>query len=367
MRNIGQKLLFALCLLGLFSCSPQRTESTQFSSSTIMNGEKPAVDEYKQVLAVIRNGEVVCSATAIKNKLLFSAAHCFIDFEEVSVGPGEDFEEFDNLFENLGENYCQSYTECLEELNKMTFAWSKRDFLDYHLERLVESLREGMSIYQGSGKPGGQIEGDYTIKSITLDDGWIRILKLKLYETFNVLTRIHQRQLDNITEYDEYSFDYAQVALKESLKETEIIRPINEDIILDNDLPDGSKVILVGFGSQLSEEEESEDEDEEEYEEEEEEELDPNYGVKMKTELPLAGIIMNGSGLFAIVAGENHGACEGDSGGAAYIKFPNGKVKYLGIITAGGDRCGQSVLWSNGDSSVQGNTIINIKLDPEYI
>ncbi|MEE2743486.1 MAG: trypsin-like serine protease, partial [Bdellovibrionota bacterium] len=201
--------------------------------------------------------------------------------------------------------------------------------------------------------------------SITLDDGWIRILKLKLYETFNVLTRIQQRELDNITEYDEYSYDYAQVVLKESLKETEIIRPINEDIILDNDLPDGSKVILVGFGSQLSEEE-SEDEDEEEYEEEEEE-LDPNYGVKMKTELPLAGIIINDSGLFAIVAGENHGACEGDSGGAAYIKFPNGKVKYLGIITAGGDRCGESVLWTNGDSSVQGNTIINIKLDPESI
>ena len=366
MQNIGQKLLFALCLLGLFSCSPQTPEAGKFSTSTIMNGEKPAPHEYKQVLAVIRNDVVVCSATAIRKKLLFSAAHCFIDFEEVSVGEGEDFEEFDNLFENLGENYCQSYIECLEELNKMTFAWSKRDYLDYHLERLIETFSEDMSIYQGSGKPGGQVEGQYAIKSITLDDGWIRILKLKLYETFNVLTRIQQRELDNITEYDEYSYDYAQVVLKESLKETEIIRPINEDIILDNDLPDGSKVILVGFGSQLSEEE-SEDEDEEEYEEEEEEELDPNYGVKMKTELPLAGIIINDSGLFAIVAGENHGACEGDSGGAAYIKFPNGKVKYLGIITAGGDRCGESVLWTNGDSSVQGNTIINIKLDPEYI
>ena len=87
----------------------------------------------------------------------------------------------------------------------------------------------------------------------------------------------------------------------------------------------------------------------------------------MKTELPLAGIIKNDSGLFAIVAGENEGACEGDSGGAAYIKYPDGKMRYLGIITAGGDRCGQSVLWSNYDSSVQGNTIINIKLDTEDI
>ena len=74
----------------------------------------------------------------------------------------------------------------------------------------------------------------------------------------------------------------------------------------------------------------------------------------MYTVLPIAGVIENDSGYFAIVAGENEGACEGDSGGAAFLKYPDGSLKYIGITTAGGEKCGDNIMWDTEFGSIQG-------------
>ena len=97
-----------------------------------------------------------------------------------------------------------------------------------------------------------------------------------------------------------------------------------------------------------------------------------NFDIKMVKDGALS--VMFISGLFAaVICASSSLAREVSTGTAlAVLSKPVGRMyfiigKYLGIITAGGDYCGESVLWSNRGSSVQGNTIINIKLDTEEI
>jgi hypothetical protein len=361
MQNFGQKLFFALFCFGLFSCKPtiDRNKSLTFSSAEIFNGQKADPTLFKQVVALIKEGDVVCSASAVKKRLLFSSAHCFIDFEEFEVKSDGNTDNFDELFSSLDDedyDYCQSFSECQEELDNLNNKKEKREYLEDHVDQLIEQLQEEMTIHIGEGVQGGSIEGEDIIKSIHIHPDWINLLKLKLYDTFDIISRSQKVDLKNIHEFDEYSFDYAQIKLKKSIPARKIIRPLKEDFFENEVIPDGSKVVLVGFGHQFPNNKERE-----------EEEYRLAYGVKMSVELPLAGIIRNDSGLFAISAGEETGACQGDSGGGAFIKFPDGRLKYLGIITAGGDLCGEAIFWENNGTSIQGNTIINIQLDTDEI
>ena len=269
---------------------------------------------------------------------------------------------FDELFENLGEDYCQSYQECLEELDHIGWKPSKRRFLDDHIDEVIRLTLEEITIHQGVGNPGGEVEGEDIVKEISFDPEWINLIKLRLYETFDVLSFGQSLYLKSLTEYDEYSFDYAQIHLKTKVKASHIT-PMLKQEKLEEGLPDGSKIVLIGFGHQLPTEG---DEDENEDEVEDDATID-TYGEKMYTTLPISGLIENESGSFVIAAGEDEGACEGDSGGAAYVKLPNGKLKYIGIITAGADNCGDHIMWDTDSGSIQGNTIINVQLDPSRI
>ena len=387
MQKSGLTLYFAFLLFFLFSCSPvteNQTESeTSFSSSKIMNGVKTELGTFPEVIGVVSDDSIICSATAVRKKLLFTSAHCFLDFEEVQVEDG-DSESFDELFGILDEDFCQSYQECLEELNLMTWKSTKRRFLEDHLDEIIRLIAEDITIHQGIGSPGGEVESEDIVKEINFDPNWIELVKLKLFETFGVLKLGQSLYLKNLNEYDEYAFDYAQIRLKRKIK-AESITPMMKEDELEEGLPDGSKVVLVGYGHQFPSGErggEDEDEDEslnseeglleedfeeEEEEDEEEEEVNLFYGEKVHTTLPISGLIENESGSFVIAAGENEGACEGDSGGAAFIKYPNGKLKYIGIITAGANSCGDHIMWDTDSGSIQGNTIINVQLDTTEI
>ena len=361
MQCFGQNLFFALFFFGLFSCKPaiDQNKSMTFSSAEIFNGQKADPILFKQVVALIKEGDIICSAAAVKRRLLFTSAHCFIDFEELEVEDGGNSDNFDELFSSLDDDdYCQSFSECQEELDNLNNKTRKREYLEDHIDQLIEQLEEEMTIHIGKGVQGGSIEGEDIIKSIHIHPDWVYLLKLKLYNTFDVISRSQKVELKNIHEFDEYAFDYAQIKLKKSIPARKIIRPLKEESLENGIIPDGSKVILVGFGHQLPNNRAKEGE---------EEEYRLAYGVKMSVELPLAGIIRNDSGIFAISGGVDTGACQGDSGGGAFLKFPNGQLKYLGIITGGGDLCGEAVFWENNGTSIQGNTIINIQLNTDEI
>jgi len=386
MQKCGLNLFFASYLFFFFSCGPvplsktQKQATSKLSSITngqnaslkttyeIMNGQRVKHEAFQNVLGVVSDGDIICSATAVKKKLLFTSAHCFIDFEEVQVENG-DSDSFDQLFSILGEEYCQSYEECLEEINLFTWKIEKRRFLDNHLEEILSQISSDVTIHQGLGAPGGKVQSDDIIQRVNIDPGWIKLVRLKLYETFNVLKRRQAAYLNNMSEYDEYAFDYAQVILRKKVNAPSLT-PILKEEELEYGLPDGSKVVLVGFGHQLADDDREDVQDEDHSgppltppQENDDQDFTKFYGEKMYTTLPIAGIIENDSGSFAIVAGENEGACEGDSGGAAFIKYPDGKLKYIGIITAGGDKCGDNIMWDTEHGSIQGNTIINIQLD----
>lgn len=386
MQKPGLNLYFAFYLIFLISCSPTTNNQTKkdisFNSSTIMNGKEAELQQFPEVIGIVSDDSIICSATAVRKKLLFTSAHCFLDFEEVQVEDG-DSEAFDELFGVLGEDFCQSYQECLEELNLMTWKSSKRRFLDDHLYEIIQLITEDITIHQGLGIPGGEVEGEDIVKKVSFDPNWVHLIKLKLYETFGVLKFSQSIYLKNLSEYDEYAFDYAQVRLKSKVR-AESLTPMMKEDELEEGLPDGSKIVLVGFGHQLPEDEDEDETENEETEENtnsEETSLDLNevenededegtnefYGKKMYTTLPISGLITNESGSFIIAAGENEGACEGDSGGAALIKFPSGKLKYIGIITAGGNNCGDHIMWDTDSGSIQGNTIINVQLDTSEI
>ena len=387
MQRPGLNIYLSLCLLFLFSCSPNNQDRKQinnsFLPSKIMNGEKVAPEKFQEVIGIVSDDNIICSATAVRKKLLFTSAHCFLDFEEVTVVDG-DSENFDELFGILEGDFCTSYQECLEELNLMTWKAAKRRFLDEHLEEIIQKVSSTITIHQGVGSPGGEVDSEDIVKEINFDPEWIKIVKLKLYETFGVLKFSQSLYLQNLSEYDEYAYDYAQVRLKTKVKAAKLT-PMMKQEVLEDGLPDGSQIVLVGFGHQLPEEEGKEEEEEDneeennedveeyeyEYEEEEEDQehqnLTETYGEKMFTTLPISGVIDNESGFFIIAAGEDEGACEGDSGGAGFIKYPNGNLKYIGIITAGANSCGDHIMWDTDSGSIQGNTIINVQLDPSEI
>ena len=90
-----------------------------------------------------------------KENFSFTSAHCFIDYEEVQV-EDEDTEAFDGLFGMLDGDYCQSYQDCLEELNQFTWKMEKRRYLDNHLEEILNQLTNDITIHQGLGVPGGK-------------------------------------------------------------------------------------------------------------------------------------------------------------------------------------------------------------------
>ncbi len=391
MQKPGLNLYFALFLSLLLSCGPateNQTEDITLSSSKIMNGIKADVEEFPEVIGIVSDDSIICSATAVRKKLLFTSAHCFLDFEEVQVEDG-DSESFDELFGILSDDFCQSYQDCLEELNLMTWKSTKRRFLDDHLDEIIRLIGEDITIHQGIGHPGGEVESEDIVKEINFDPNWIHLIKLKLYETFGVLKLGQSLYLKNLNEYDEYAFDYAQIRLKRKVEASSLTPMMKEDE-LEEGLPDGSRIVLVGYGHQFPSgesdredensnsdestlsigpqgEEEEEEEEVEEEENDEEEEVNLFYGEKIYTTLPISGLIENESGSFVIAAGENEGACEGDSGGAAFIKFPNGKLKYIGIITAGANSCGDHIMWDTDSGSIQGNTIINVQLDTSEI
>jgi len=353
METIGQKFIFALCLLGLLSCGPESVDqsSFKFSKAKILNGQKAGPDLFKQVVGLSNEGEIFCSATALKKRLLFSSSHCFLDFDTFEIEDEDDAMDFDNLFGSLGRDFCHTFKECEGKVDKMFFKAKKRRYLDDHFEAILKNLKKGVTIYQGEGLLGGFVKGEDIIKSVTLHPGWVRLVQLKLYQAFGALSLTQRWELKKLSEFDEYAFDFSQITLIKDVDAEEFIHPLKEEILEDGEIPDGSKLVLIGFGHQSPLEEvilQS-----------------SSFGVKMYAELPLSGIIMNKEGIFAVAGGENLGSCEGDSGGAALIKFPSGELKYLGIITAGGDRCGEVITWDNGGNMVQGNTIINVQLNTE--
>ena len=71
---------------------------------------------------------------------------------------------------------------------------SKRRFLDDHIDEVIRLTLEEITIYQGVGNPGGEVEGEDIVKEINFDPEWINLIKLRLYETFDVLSDMDVRQ-----------------------------------------------------------------------------------------------------------------------------------------------------------------------------
>lgn len=62
------------------SCSEHKGDSeVSFSEQSIVGGELVKKNEFKGVVAIVRNGDIICSGVAISEKIVMTAAHCLVD------------------------------------------------------------------------------------------------------------------------------------------------------------------------------------------------------------------------------------------------------------------------------------------------
>ncbi|EQC45397.1 trypsin-like serine protease [Bacteriovorax sp. Seq25_V] len=85
-------LLFLL--LSINSCGPQESNThVEINTSSIVGGELVEKDEFKAVVALVRNGDFHCSGVLIAEDVVLTAAHCLGGFAaesiRVYVGDGE--------------------------------------------------------------------------------------------------------------------------------------------------------------------------------------------------------------------------------------------------------------------------------------
>ena len=110
-------------------------------SSKIMNGEKVDLGRnFKRLLELFLMITLSAQRQLFEKKLLFTSAHCFLDFEEVTLKMAT-LKLLMSYLEFLEEDFCTSYQECLEELNLMTWKSTKRRFLDDHLEEIINQFQ----------------------------------------------------------------------------------------------------------------------------------------------------------------------------------------------------------------------------------
>jgi len=318
MKKLFQSGLVLTALGLLVSCGQPSSES-QSLSANIINGKVTAPGEWTNVVALVskRDGSKFCSGTVIAPTMIYSAAHCIITSDDVL-----------DVLKNLE-----------DKINGLATPTEKRDYISFIVKFLFKRTVDDLAI-----EVDGQVSD--VVASVKIDAEWESYLSIAAFVKYNLASEA-EKSFNSLNMRDR-----SEITLKSELA-VSIVPKISaaewNEIIKDPYLR--YAVTFVGYGFTKTQSEQTA------------EELDRNsfFGVKHVVETKLTHISKDGFTVYAGVNGQS--ACQGDSGGAAFIKLPKGQLRFFASITAVARiKCGADIA-SRLNGSLGNLTLGSTKVD----
>jgi secreted trypsin-like serine protease len=312
----------ALLLLTLISCGKNYQEaSLELKNSSIINGEKVALGEFESVVALKdrKTHQTFCSGTLVSSKIVYTASHCVVTEDDLRV-----------LLAPLK-----------TALGKISKAEEKKKYIQTILNRFIQ-VKAKQTLLEVEGR-------DYDlVSSAKLSENWGMSLLATLYTVFKIPL---DAPLKKVFENPYYE-DTAVLELKEEVSEVEII-PLLTDADMAKLKDIGSATVkLVGYGLRKDKSEIKTAQDSENF-----------SGEKYSVDVKLT--FVSPDGLKGQVGSKGFSACNGDSGGAAFIKLDDGSWRYFASLTAVSAKgCGSDFIeqFPDLDQSLNmGTTVIDLR------
>ncbi len=314
--------LLSLLLVFLISCGKNQPEQAlELKRAGIINGEKVALGEFENVVALKdkKTRRSFCSGTLVNPKTVYTASHC--------VTAEEDLRAILPMLKI--------------SLSKIEKPEDRKKYIDTIVNRYVQ-VKAKQTVIEVEGR-------DYDlVASAKLSENWGMSLLATVYTVFSIpLDAPLKKVLEN-----PYYEDTAVLNLKEEVSEVEIIPLLSEtDTSGIKDIAK-AKVKLVGFGLRRDQSEIKS-----------QVEMEQLSGEKYSVDVKLT--FVSEDGLKGYVGSKGFSACNGDSGGAAFIQLDDGSWRYFASLTAVSSKgCGTDFIeqFPSADQSLNmGTTIVDLR------
>ena len=303
--------------------------------------------DFENVVAILEDGELICSGTLISDDVIYTAGHCILD-EQPFAHKGRNLNQ---LLSDLGSEYHRKISDFVPYIQSLPTREEKRIELNRYLEAIIEYRKYKLRIYFGSGKPRGYLFGEDIVDEVVLDEDWVDLLRYRLFKTFGVLkedeTKTGEQEINDSIK----TADFGEIHLVEERKvgEINILRPFTKKEYQAIKFTGKEVVKLVGYGyTSIAREFRGMG-------------YRNTYGVKNQLDVFVNGSLYNGDEEFKVVGSYRKGASARDSGGGAFIRMNDGTWRFLGIIIGSSPFPGELWRFNIDGRTVTGTSLIYIK------
>ncbi len=352
----GLQKFLGICVLsamGLMAgCGQHSAPTLKLNAGHVVGGTAVSATEFKNVVGLVENGRIFCSGNVIEAQKILTAGHCVTNFDITTQA------DLETLFNATMTEIERSLAgQDISVFNSAPLE-TKRGMFKAALRRVIRTKAKDIRVYVGTSTPGGGIEaGLDAVADMELSDGGYEYMEASVLKYTNLKVAA-----DEAVEYSS-SFDHAVLILKAPLAGVTPVPVISAEEHQANVVL-GQDVRVVGFGlkvdirfvtaardnvAQLRAKIAAE--------------TDATKKADLQRQLTaeqqayasfLALYLTSGNKNMVDMKLENYdqgeitlkrkgsnlqGACNGDSGGAGFVKLKNGEWRQLGV-TVTVDYCG---------------------------